>query len=84
MEKSWEDGQPGRLNLKVKFNQDKSQVAPTNQINFLGFTFSRIRIRWPDKAFREFKHKMKQLISSHKPKRLLASGPNIGDPERHD
>ncbi|MCD6262114.1 MAG: group II intron reverse transcriptase/maturase, partial [Deltaproteobacteria bacterium] len=25
--------------LKLKVNQDKSQVALTNQINFLGFTF---------------------------------------------
>jgi len=47
--------------LKLKVNQDKSQVASTNQTNFLGFTFRGTRIRWSDKAFREFKRRIKQL-----------------------
>ena len=47
--------------LKLEVNQDKSQVASTNQTNFLGFTFRGTRIRWSDKAFREFKRRIKQL-----------------------
>lgn len=47
--------------LKLKVNQDKSQVAPTNQINFLGFTFKGTKIRWSDKAFHEFKRRVKHL-----------------------
>ena len=47
--------------LKLKVNQDKSQVALTNQTDFLGFTFKGTKIRWSDKAFREFKRRIKQL-----------------------
>jgi RNA-directed DNA polymerase len=47
--------------LKLKVNQDKSQVASTNKTNFLGFTFRDAKIRWSDKAFREFKRRIKQL-----------------------
>ena len=47
--------------LKLEVNQDKSQLASTNQTNFLGFTFRGTRIRWSDKAFREFKRRIKQL-----------------------
>lgn len=47
--------------LKLKVNQDKSRVASTDDIDFLGFTFKGTRIRWTEKAFREFKHHVKQL-----------------------
>jgi len=47
--------------LKLKVNQDKSRVASTNQTNFLGFTFRGTKIRWSDKAFREFKRRVKRL-----------------------
>jgi RNA-directed DNA polymerase len=47
--------------LKLKVNQDKSQVALTNQTGFLGFTFKGTKIRWSDKAFREFKRRVKRL-----------------------
>jgi RNA-directed DNA polymerase len=47
--------------LKLKVNQDKSQVALTNQTDFLGFTFKGTKIRWSDKAFREFKRRVKRL-----------------------
>jgi len=47
--------------LKLNVNQDKSQVALTNQTDFLGFTFKGTKIRWSDKAFREFKRRVKQL-----------------------
>ena len=45
--------------LKLKVNQDKSKVAPTDQITFLGFTFRGTKIRWSEKAFREFKRRVK-------------------------
>jgi RNA-directed DNA polymerase len=47
--------------LKLKVNQDKSQVAKTDQTNFLGFTFKGTKIRWSDKAFQEFKRRIKEL-----------------------
>jgi RNA-directed DNA polymerase len=47
--------------LKLKVNQDKSQVAKTGQTNFLGFTFRGNKIQWSDKAFREFKRRVKEL-----------------------
>jgi len=36
-------------------------VASVNRITFLGFTFKGTRIRWSDKAFREFKRRVKLL-----------------------
>jgi len=45
--------------LKLKVNQDKSKVAPTDQITFPGFTFRGTKIRWSEKAFREFKRRVK-------------------------
>ncbi len=47
--------------LKLKVNEDKSQVAPTDHIDFLGFTFKGTKIRWSEKAFREFKRRVKKL-----------------------
>jgi RNA-directed DNA polymerase len=47
--------------LKLKVNQDKSQVALTNQTDFFGFTFKGTKIRWSEKAFREFKRRVKRL-----------------------
>lgn len=47
--------------LKLKVNQNKSRVASTDDIDFLGFTFKGARIRWTDKAFREFKRRVKRL-----------------------
>ena len=47
--------------LKLKVNQDKSHVSSTDDIVFLGFAFKGTRIRWADKAFREFKHQVKRL-----------------------
>jgi len=47
--------------LKLKVNQDKSQVSSTDNTNFLGFTFRGTKIRWSDKAFREFKRRGKRL-----------------------
>mgnify|MGYP002399457677 CR=1 FL=1 len=47
--------------LKLRINQDKSRVVPTNQAAFLGFTFQGTKIHWSDKAFREFKRRVKEL-----------------------
>jgi len=47
--------------LKLTINEKKSQVAPTDKIDFLGFTFRGTKIRWSDKAFQEFKRRVKKL-----------------------
>jgi len=47
--------------LKLRVNEQKSQVAKTDRTNFLGFTFRGKKIRWSDKAFREFKRRVKYL-----------------------
>ena len=47
--------------LKLDVNENKSQVAKTDQTNFLGFTFKGTKIRWSDRAFREFKRRVKRL-----------------------
>ena len=47
--------------LKLTINEKKSRVAPTEKIDFLGFTFRGTKIRWSDKAFREFKRRVKKL-----------------------
>ena len=47
--------------LKLKVNDNKSRVAPTDKTNFLGFTFRGTKIRWSDKAFHEFKRRIKKL-----------------------
>ena len=47
--------------LKLTINEKKSQLAPTDKIDFLGFTFRGTKIRWSDTAFREFKRRVKKL-----------------------
>jgi len=47
--------------LKLKINQQKSKVASTNEITFLGFTFKGTSIRWSDQAFAEFKRRVRKL-----------------------
>jgi RNA-directed DNA polymerase len=47
--------------LKLEINQEKSKVASTNEIIFLGFTFKGASLRWSDKAFAEFKRHVKKL-----------------------
>jgi RNA-directed DNA polymerase len=39
---------------KLRINEEKSRVVPTNQAAFLGFTFRGTKIHWSEKAFREF------------------------------
>jgi len=47
--------------LKLKVNEKKSCVAPTDQISFLGFTFKGTKIRWSEKAFKGFKRRVRLL-----------------------
>ncbi len=46
--------------LKLKVNEKKSHVGPTGKSSFLGFTFKGKQIRWTDKAFNEFKRRVKK------------------------
>jgi len=47
--------------LKLKINKKKSRVAKTDNTNFLGFTFKGTKIRWSEKAFHQFKWRIKRL-----------------------
>ena len=47
--------------LKLPVNEQKSQVAPIEQCEFLGFTFRRSKLRWSDSAFEDFKHRIREL-----------------------
>ena len=47
--------------LKLTINQEKSKVASTNEISFLGFIFKGAKIRWSDKALAGFKRRVRKL-----------------------
>ncbi len=47
--------------LKLSINQEKSKVASTNKITFLGFIFKGTSVRWSPKAFAEFKRRVRKL-----------------------
>ena len=47
--------------LKLHINNDKSQVVPSKQLEFLGFCFRGTKIVWCDKALLRFKHRVRQL-----------------------
>ena len=47
--------------LKLIVNEKKSHVDRVDRCSFLGFTFIKGKIRWTEKPFAEFKHKLKQL-----------------------
>ncbi len=49
------------LRLWLNVNQGKSRVACTNEITFLGFSVTGVKIRWSDKAFVRFKQRIKEL-----------------------
>lgn len=46
---------------KLKVNEVKSRVAKTDSTNFLGFKLKGTKIRWSDKAFRDFKRRVRRL-----------------------
>ncbi|MEJ2419168.1 MAG: group II intron reverse transcriptase/maturase [Exilibacterium sp.] len=47
--------------LKLKVNDQKSQVCKVSQCKFLGFTFWGKYLRWHPKALAKFKHEVRQL-----------------------
>lgn len=47
--------------LKLKINEEKSSVNPTNLIEFLGFTFKGSRIYWSEEALQEFKRRIRLM-----------------------
>jgi hypothetical protein len=46
--------------LKLTVNEDKSQVARSDEISFLGFVFKGTRILWSDKAYKEFRRRVRK------------------------
>jgi RNA-directed DNA polymerase len=49
--------------LKLRVNRQKSQVVNVHALEYLGFKFRGIRVYWSDKAFVDFKHRLKGLTS---------------------
>ena len=49
--------------LKLKVNRQKSQVVTVHALEYLGFKFKGIRVYWSDKAFADFKHRLKGLTA---------------------
>jgi RNA-directed DNA polymerase len=47
--------------LKLRVNEQKSQVVPTKQCVFLGFTFWGAKLRWSEEAFADFKYRLRRL-----------------------
>jgi RNA-directed DNA polymerase len=47
--------------LKLAINREKSKVASTNEIAYLGFIFKGASIRWSHEAFAEFKRRVRKL-----------------------
>lgn len=47
--------------LKLEINREKSKVADISECTFLGFIFKGKKVRWSDKAFVEFKRRVKEL-----------------------
>jgi len=49
--------------LRLKVNRQKSQVVNVHALEYLGFKFKGIRVYWSDKAFADFKHRLKGLTA---------------------
>jgi len=47
--------------LKLPVNEAKSRVCRTDAVTFLGFTFRGTKLRWSDKAFADFTHRVREL-----------------------
>jgi len=47
--------------LKLQINEQKSKVVHSSECSFLGFIFKGVKIRWADKAFKEFKRRIRKL-----------------------
>ncbi len=49
--------------LRLKVNEQKSRVCRIEGLEYLGFTFQGIRIVWSERAFQDFKHRLRGLTS---------------------
>jgi RNA-directed DNA polymerase len=49
--------------LRLKVNPLKSRLCRIERLEYLGFTFQGIRIIWSDRAFQDFKHRLRGLTS---------------------
>ena len=49
--------------LRLKVNPLKSRVCRIERLEYLGFTFQGIRVVWTDRAFQDFKHRLRGLTS---------------------
>jgi RNA-directed DNA polymerase len=47
--------------LKLVVNAHKSRVVKTNDCEFLGFTFRGKKLRWSERAYQDFRHRLRQL-----------------------
>ena len=47
--------------LKLTVNEQKSSVAATDRITFLGFAFTKGKVLWSDHAFAKFKQRVREL-----------------------
>ena len=47
--------------LKLVVNEHKSRVVPTDECTYLGFTFRGTKLRWSDRAFDDFRHRLRRL-----------------------
>ncbi len=47
--------------LKLQVNEQKSRVAPIDECTFLGFTFRKGKLRWSERAFEDFQHRVREL-----------------------
>lgn len=51
--------------LKLRINQQKSQVRPVRELEFLGFAFRSGKIRISEQSLRTFKQRLKRLSGRH-------------------
>lgn len=51
--------------LKLRINQQKSQVRPVRELEFLGFAFRSGKIRVSEQSLRSFKQRLKHLTGRH-------------------
>jgi len=49
--------------LRLRVNRQKSQVVNVHALEYLGFRFKGIRVYWSERAFEDFKHRLRGLTS---------------------
>jgi RNA-directed DNA polymerase len=47
--------------LRLRVNQQKSRVVPTNQMKFLGFTMKGTKLCWHEKSYATFRQRIREL-----------------------